>query len=62
MDKECEGCDGCLIYPTAVDTCFYNDIEGCPCKACIIKMICIKGCADLTAHIKERDSAMKTIN
>lgn len=63
MENECEGCnccDGCLVYPT-LNNCFYNDIEGCPCKTCIIKMMCIRDCADLTAHTKKRNNAMKTI-
>lgn len=53
-----EGCDGCLVYP-AVKGCFYNSIEGCPCKGCLIKMMCVRDCADLIAHTKKRDNAMK---
>lgn len=52
-----DGCDGCLIYPT-IDICFYSSVEGCPCKTCIVKMMCGKPCSDLIAHVKIRYNTM----
>ncbi len=56
-DKD-EGCNGCLVYP-AVTICFYNSIGGCPCKGCLIKMMCVRDCDKLAAHTIKRDNAMK---
>lgn len=50
-----DGCDGCCLFHVA-DECFYNRNGSCPCKNCIIKMMCKKNCADLTAHIQRRDN------
>lgn len=51
-------CDGCHVYPT-VGVCFWNDVEGCPCKNCIVKVMCTETCADLNAHDKKRDHYKK---
>lgn len=47
-----DGCDGCIVHSGNI--CFYNWIEGWPCKCCLIKMMCTRDCADLTAHTKRR--------
>ncbi len=37
-------CKGCILWKT---NCFYRKIDGCPCKTCLVKVMCIKRCHDL---------------
>lgn len=47
MDNDCEGCYTSSSFPD----CFYSKIEGCPCKICLIKMICEHPCEYLDIHL-----------
>lgn len=51
MDKQCEGCLALYIHKvlTDVNECRYTklkvgSIPDCPCKECILKIVCIKDC------------------
>lgn len=44
-----EYCDGCLSYDDEKCPLFYfNDYGECPCTNCILKMICMKRCKELS--------------
>lgn len=42
-------CDGCVLSHKR-SVCFYNKTKGCPCKICLIKVMCKKACEDLMFH------------
>lgn len=46
MDDDCDGC--CISDPKK--ECWYSQIDGCPCKPCLIKMMCQKPCAHFRIH------------
>lgn len=48
MIDECEGCVLCYKNPG----CFYDRIDGCPCKTCLVKVMCKKPCDDLEMQAK----------
>lgn len=54
MDDEC---DGCRVYGLDSEVCFYNTDyrNNCPCKICLIKMMCLKICPDLRNHVVKID-------
>jgi hypothetical protein len=52
-DSDCEGCNGCRYGEDVTWVCILsklghrlNNIEGCPCELCIVKVICNKRCED----------------
>ncbi len=49
MDNDCDGC-----YTLSSD-CYYSEIEGCPCRICLIKVMCEKACEYLNIHLKRVD-------
>ncbi len=46
-------CDGCVLlsYYRGGD-CFCNKIDECPCKACLVKVMCKEACGDLQIHFR----------
>ncbi len=46
-----EKCDGCVLLRKNRD-CFYNKADGCPCKICLVKVMCNKSCGDLKIHFR----------
>lgn len=42
-------CEGCVLWEITED-CLHINIEGCPCKNCLIKVVCIIPCLDLKIH------------
>lgn len=51
-------CEGCSVYGVAPD-CFAADIEGCPCKSCLVKVTCLKPCENLGEHLNKAKAAQK---
>lgn len=49
MGNPCE-CDGCNVSYIS-STCFASHIEGCPCKNCLIKIMCTNPCKELGSHL-----------
>ncbi len=45
-------CDGCVNMDIS-DDCRHNRVENCPCKNCLVKVVCTLGCPDLTAHSRK---------
>ncbi len=44
-------CEGCLV----VNNCVYGNskaIRGCPCKSCLVKMVCETTCKDFNKTLK----------
>lgn len=39
-------CEGCVLWKTRPN-CFYRRVDGCPCKTCLIKVMCKVPCDDL---------------
>lgn len=48
MDKGCDGCCTGIEFPD----CVYTEVEGCPCKICLVKMMCHEPCEYLLTHVK----------
>lgn len=58
MKNECDGC----INMDITDDCHHDRLENCPCKNCLVKVMCTIGCPDLIAHSKKAwEIKMETI-
>ena len=47
-------CKGCYTYGVDVEACVINGmnpLNPCPCRDCIIKMVCKLGCEDLDDYL-----------
>ncbi len=53
--RECEGCN--IYYITS--PCFASLIEGCPCKSCLVKIVCRTNCEDLGEHLNKAKAVQK---
>ncbi len=48
-----KSCEGCMSYAN-IDYCKTNlTIENCPCRSCIVKVVCRKSCERLSVHAEE---------
>ncbi len=58
-----DGCDGCIEFGHDSEVCFYNADyrKNCPCKICLVKMMCKKTCPDLRIHIKKIDDLQEEL-
>ncbi len=50
------GCNNCVLIMgiKAINKIGY-DIEDCPCKNCLVKVLCNKVCIDVLDHVKAYD-------
>lgn len=55
MHNDCEGC--ALSY--VISRCIALSLIGCPCEHCLVKMICVEVCDDLTIHFKKARAYME---
>lgn len=57
MDKQYEDCKGCLVCERddgRMTKICKNYTNHCPCKKCLIKMMCITTCDDFRKRIRNR--------
>lgn len=55
--------DGCKMFGLDSEVCFYNSDyrKDCPCKICLIKMMCVKTCPDFRIYIKKIDNLQEEL-
>ncbi len=46
MDNDCDGC--CIL--NLKKECCYSKIDDCPCKICLVKVMCEKPCVHFRIH------------
>lgn len=50
MRNDCEGCRTPILLP--MKPCPLSEIGCCPCKSCLVKIMCDRMCPDFEAHIE----------
>lgn len=50
MNSECEGC---IAHDIAAGECTGLRVDNCPCLNCLVKVMCIKVCDELSIHMEK---------